>query len=430
MQRNRATQQPAEFIFESGTDSSNPVASGSGIRHEEGTSPTISTQSEPRTGTSIRAYVAEIDHLIDLFRAGEKSKFEVVSSVTQFLNADSELSPQERTQSFELYMAEISSIPEVPTGRGKGKGKAVSIAGFTGAPLPPIDHDKGREPDGGGSSDGDASSSSSSGSESEDGKPARKSRKLHLSDMPWSKRKDVVTPRNPSCVKSADLIRKFHRDLKSTKLFIRLTPGAPRGIPMSEWEHVIKGEAVDLDKILSSLHRVTTDAERKASVGDTEISISSVETKRKVETSSEWSTAWRSASRAIAFVFDHREQELAEYGDYIERLFAAKRPASHGQIILFDRGVRNEVGGGQSLLLTDYQFFTSLYAATLQDDGIEYHRGRGRGGGKSAATKDETCIRFNSQAGCRFSDSACKYKHVCFGCNQSGHGKSNCDKGN
>ena len=67
---------------------------------------------------------------------------------------------------------------------------------------------------------------------------------------------------------------------------------------------------------------------------------------------------------------------MDEYGDYIERLFAAKRPGSHNQIILYDRGVRNEVGGGQSLLLTDYQYFVSLYAATMQDDGVEYKQAK------------------------------------------------------
>jgi len=93
---------------------------------------------------------------------------------------------------------------------------------------------------------------------------------------------------------------------------------------MSEWEHVFKGEAVDLHKILSSLHCIMIDQERKAHVGDTEISIRGTETKRKVETSSEWSTTWRSTWRVTAFVFKHRERELLEYGDYIERLFAAK----------------------------------------------------------------------------------------------------------
>ena len=164
---------------------------------------------------------------------------------------------------------------------------------------------------------------------------------------------------------------------------------------------------IDLDKILSLLHCVTLDLERKAHVGDTEISITEVETIQKVETSSEWSTAWQSALQVIAFVFEHRERELLEYGDYIERLFAAKRPSSHGQVILFDRGIRNEVGGGQLLLLTDYAYFTSLYAAMLQDDGVEYHQGKRTGGGKGGSggggEKSEVCLRFNSQAGCHFS---------------------------
>ena len=56
---------------------------------------------------------------------------------------------------------------------------------------------------------------------------------------------------------------------------------------MSEWEHIFKGEAIDLDKMLSSLHCVTIDLERKASIGDAEISIGGTEIKRKVETSSE-----------------------------------------------------------------------------------------------------------------------------------------------
>src|SRR6266542_2861978 len=137
--------------------------------------------------------------------------------------------------------------------------------------------------------------------------------------MPWSTRTGTNLQQNPSCIKSADIIRTLNRDIKSVKLNVRLAPDAPRGIPMSEWEHIFKGEAVDLDKILSSLHRVTIDPERKARIGEMEISIAGSEAKRWVETSSEWATAWRSASRATAFVFDHREKELAEYGDDADR---------------------------------------------------------------------------------------------------------------
>jgi len=73
---------------------------------------------------------------------------------------------------------------------------------------------------------------------------------------------------------------------------------------MVEWKHVFKGEAINLDKILSSLQCIMIDPERKAHIGDTEISIGRAETKWKVEMSSEWSTAWISASKATSFILN------------------------------------------------------------------------------------------------------------------------------
>ena len=422
----------SEFV-RPGNYASEGEAGGSGgsIRHERGASVTMSDPSQPirnEERANVRPCVAEIDQLIDHFRAGQRTKLEVILSITQLLNDDGELTTQEKSQSLELYLSEVNSFqgraPSVKRERGEPGGSRVGRED-----LPRFVADEGRGPGDGGSSGGDSSSSSESG----EGEPRRR-KKLRLSDMPWhGKLGEQGVSQNPSCIKSANIIRKLNRDLKSAKLYIRLSPGAPRGIPLSEWEHIFKGEAVDLDKILSSLHRVTIDPERKASFGDTEISIGGVEAKWKVETSSEWSTtsSWRSASRAVGYVFGHREQELAEYGDYIKRLFTAKRPGSHGQVILFDKGVRNEVGGGQTLLLTNYHYFTSLYAATLQDDGVEYKRGgRGRGGNSPGEPKTDTCLHFNSLKGCRFVKLACKYKHVCLGCGQMGHGKPTCIKTN
>src|ERR1700678_556754 len=390
---------------------------------EPGTSATLSDPTQPRERAHVRSYVPEIERLIELYRTGERSRFDLVASITQFLSNDKNLSSRERSQSFDLYISEIDAVGT--SERDKGKRKEGSRVGGTDQ-LSHYVATEGRRRDDEGSNPDYTSSLSESDDERD-----RKRRKLRQSDMPWHGRRGIQeTTHNPSCIKSADIIRKFNRDIKLAKLFIKLAPGAPRGIPLSEWEHIFKGEPIDLDKILSSLHRVTIDPERKASFGDTEISIGGSEAKRKVETSSEWSMAWRSASRAVAFVFEHRDQELAEYGDYIERLFAAKRSGSHCQVILFDKGVRNEVGGGQTLLLTDYQYFTSLYAATLQDDGIEYVRGaKSRGVRSSGESKAEICLRFNSQKGCRFTESGCRYRHACQGCGESSHGKSSCPKG-
>ena len=107
--------------------------------------------------------------------------------------------------------------------------------------------------------DRSAGRSSPLGSESEDDKPQKRWR-LHPNDMAWYNwRGEQSFLQNPSCSKSASLIRKFNQDIKSAKLFIILAPGASRGVPMLEWEHIFKGEAIDLNKILSSLHCVSVD---------------------------------------------------------------------------------------------------------------------------------------------------------------------------
>lgn len=187
-------------------------------------------------------------------------------------------------------MAEINSVETRATDKGKRKADHEPLTARHQLSRLLADYLKptrGEESDDGGSS---------SGSDSGDGE-SHKRRKLRSKDMPWYNREgEPAISTNPSCAKSANLIRKFNKDIKSAKLFIQLTPGAPRGIPMSEWEHIFKGEAVDLNKILSSLHCITVDQERKACVGDTEISIGGTEMKRKVESSLEWSTAWRSTS--------------------------------------------------------------------------------------------------------------------------------------
>jgi hypothetical protein len=106
---------------------------------------------------------------------------------------------------------------------------------------------------------------------------------------------------------------------------------------------------------------------------------------------------------------------LLEYAEHIEGLFFAKHSSAHSKVILYDQSVRNQVGGGQNVLLTDYQRFSSLSEAILHADGVEY-RGHGKGAakggegsGKGEPSKKDICWRFNGQAGCRFAEDECYY---------------------
>ena len=59
--------------------------------------------------SNIQPYIADIDALTESYQTGTNSKLEVVSAVTQILNDDTNLSPQTRTQSFEVFLAEIEA---------------------------------------------------------------------------------------------------------------------------------------------------------------------------------------------------------------------------------------------------------------------------------------------------------------------------------
>jgi NCAIR mutase (PurE)-related protein len=144
---------------------------------------------------------------------------------------------------------------------------------------------------------------------------------------------------------------------------------------------MLRGESVDLNQVLSSMHFVHLDEERKGRMGSAEIVFTVAESKRHIRTGAEWSAAYRRMSKGIVFLFPHRREELLEYAEHIESLFSAKHTNTHSKVILYDQSVRNQVGGGQNILLTDYHRFHSLSEAILHADGVEY-KGHGKGGSK------------------------------------------------
>src|ERR1700679_4370685 len=77
-------------------------------------------------------------------------------------------------------------------------------------------------------------------------------------------------------------------------------------------------------------------------------------------------------------LFPHREEEFREYTKYISRLFYAKQYSAQAKVVLYDHSIRNQVGGGQNVLLTDYHKYQYIAEAILHVDGLEY----GNTGGK------------------------------------------------
>lgn len=257
--------------------------------------------------------------------------------------------------------------------------------------------------------------------------------RLAQADMPWfgqhTARKSIDL--DFSYGRTCELLECYGEDLPRAKFLVRTAQNVPEGVISSQWERILKGEPLNLDHFLSAIVRTSIDEDRKARIGATQLSFSSNEPKRKIRTYGEWVSAWRRASRAISFAFPHRADELEDYFVHIQTLFDSRGATSHQRVILYDIAVRNFVGGGQSVLLTERERFSHLFAAVILSDGLEYAASPGTRKGTSAGSRsttttraDEVCNKFNTGTGCPHSP--CKYRHTCKACGKEGHGRHEC----
>jgi hypothetical protein len=403
-----------------------PSGSNSGERTSSLRDSTLQSSTPSETGP-IRI-IKRLEKEIESFRNDQTPKTTTIAAILSILgeHVNVEITPTQMQSTFDSYLTEILSIES-----SKDSAQNVGTIGVDPTlrtVVIPSESSKDK------SNVKRIRDSAEPDSDDEGGKPSKKS-KLKETDLPWYEPTDQPTitndSGNPSCKETRRLLRIYNLDVAKAKFTVKVASKSPPGIPSSQWERILKGEAVDLNQVFSALHHVVPDEERTGRMGDTEISFGVSEPKRRISTAAEWSVAWRKASKAIAFAFPHRREELSEYGDYIESEFAAKVSSSHHKLLLFDIAVRNEVAAGQHVLLTDRLQFSSLYSAILMPDGVEgssegsYSRKPPKPKGSE---KPEICNKFNSGT-CKKPDVECKYRHLCKRCGKSGHGTKECPDG-
>ncbi|KAF6761392.1 hypothetical protein DFP72DRAFT_804433, partial [Ephemerocybe angulata] len=252
-------------------------------------------------------------------------------------------------------------------------------------------------------------------------------RKLKPSDMPWYHKEETAKLLRPSCAETARLIQLYAKDLKAVKRWITTSQTAPTGFPESEWDSIIQGRPVNLENAYGTHYDSSAPRKNIGSITDGKIELKTTGESRKVKTHGDWTIAWGKASRAIAFAFEHRREELDRYGEFMQGEFGARNPRFHERVIRFDQAIRNEVGGGTRLLLTDFDQFQRHRTAILSVDGIFAFPDE-KPGGTTRAKINETCNRFNTNIGCP-NGRSCKYKHICKKCGEGGHGATACGGG-
>ncbi|RDB25999.1 hypothetical protein Hypma_006532 [Hypsizygus marmoreus] len=347
--------------------------------------------------------ISAIDGVIERFRSSSIPKSDTILEILSFIRTTN-VTPASQNIAFSNYLTTIDTIESqgieahrrgLHASDGLGDSAGRSGSGTISDPSRETDDavaeilgsivaeagsatssKRGRDQ----SSDSESSSSGEESNTSGEDRHKGKKKSVRESKMPWHRR-ELKARKNasPSCIKTRKLLKYFGRNTGEVKQLIKLSQTAPLGFPSSEWDNIIKGNPVNLDIVLSSLHHLGAPEENTGRLGSTEIKLGQNEPTRKVQTSGDWTSTWNAAIKATVFIFKHRETELRSYAEYVEGLFASKITSSHHLIISFDKAIRAEVAGAQACLLTDYHRFTRLQTAIMSHDGVEAsHRSKKR----------------------------------------------------
>jgi hypothetical protein len=319
-----------------------------------------SQQDEPPRQDEHRALRDKLSSFVSEYRDKKLSKSRVISRISVLIDDNAALSDLEKEKAVNLYVEELNSIDSGRDPRffvhRQEKDKTVDESVHEILDQV-VDQVRSRDDFQDDIDDLD--------------EPPRKRRKARECDMGWYNPNDASSfSENDSCRKTCKRLQAYNEDIPGSKFLARLNRNAPAGIPSSQWDRVLRGETLDLDHFLSSLHWTSINEEGETRIGNAKISVGVSDAKRRVSTASEWSSAWHLASRAVAFAFPHCAEELRDYGDFIETEFAGKLTSSHPRIILFDIAIRNIVQGGQISLLTDRSIHLRFYSAILMPDGV------------------------------------------------------------
>ncbi|KIK75393.1 hypothetical protein PAXRUDRAFT_19039 [Paxillus rubicundulus Ve08.2h10] len=114
---------------------------------------------------------------------------------------------------------------------------------------------------------------------------------------------------------------------------ILLTPGAPN-FPPDQWTNIVKGLAVDLNKILGA-HYSLKPSKRKI--------LETYRTSKQskiVWTHGDWVIAFGKTLQATVFALPQRSAEYAAWQTYISQLFASVQFSQHERVIEFDKAAR------------------------------------------------------------------------------------------
>ncbi|KAG1723393.1 hypothetical protein EDB19DRAFT_1916120 [Suillus lakei] len=186
----------------------------------------------------------------------------------------------------------------------------------------------------------------------------KKSKALDSSKFPWASQRSAALISLPADIRETfTQLENFSADPSGVVQDILSTPGCPR-FPPSEWLNIVRWKYVDLSKVLNSAHTTELDPKRTHVIDD------------QVELAFRVSKSLGSIKTSSDLIFAFGIDEFTQYHSYLGRLFYAIEVPMHGQIIEFDKAVRNQMAMQRNLRLTDHSQFEELRTTYLTSFGI------------------------------------------------------------
>ena len=265
-------------------------------------------------------------------------------------------------------------------------------------------------------------------SESED----VQSKQLDTTKLPWEI-DELTSPSQlaPTLRETQALLRLFAEDRQAIKTSILMAARHPE-LPDSEWDNIICGRAMDLNKVLSNMVTLGGDTKHIKHIAGLRLQVGSSAPVHKIQTLGDWTLAWGKASAAITF--PHRCSKLQAYSDHITELFRAINPIYHNRIILYNQSIRARASCQQDVLLSDLSCFEDLCTMhiTLIGVGISVSNYKPNPPSANSARRlpakiSKLCRWFNLGK-CPNSTKNCRYQHICSSCHQLRHVEAKCMK--
>ncbi|KAI9571542.1 hypothetical protein HD554DRAFT_2005288, partial [Boletus coccyginus] len=141
---------------------------------------------------------------------------------------------------------------------------------------------------------------------------------------------------------------------------ILLSPGCPDFLP-DQWLQLVKGLAIDLNKVLRAHYSTEVNSKQTQDIGDIfQLSIKLPCQTKSVQTYDKWIIAFLKTIQVVLYILPPRWAEHLTWKSYIFQLFAAIQPSHHEQIIEFDHTARVRVFHQKHLCLDNFTQFKDL----------------------------------------------------------------------